>query len=104
MAARRQSNYVLGKGADAYHAAREIPSWREVRDWMLRGKYRRSSSGCLLWTPVAFGVGAAIYLGLKSEPRLLTTTLLVCEASWRAIAVDRRVPSRGGAPSSPWRR
>ena len=48
-----------------------------------------------LWTPVAFGLGAAAYLGLKSEPALwpLAGLAAVCVAA--ALAARCWSPSRG---------
>ena len=42
-----------------------------------------------LWAPVAFGLGAAIYLGLKSEPPIWLLALLAGAAVATAIAVRR---------------
>jgi hypothetical protein len=41
----------------------------------------------VLWTPVAFGTGAAAYLGLKSEPPLWPLILLAAASAALAIAV-----------------
>jgi competence protein ComEC len=48
----------------------------------------------LLWTPVAFGSGAAAYLALKTEPAALVAGLLALVAIAVAISVRRFVPSR----------
>src|SRR5277367_7109394 len=36
----------------------------------LRGEVAAQADRAFLWTPVAYGLGAAAYLGLKSEPPL----------------------------------
>jgi len=55
----------------------------------------------LLWTPVAFGLGAAAYLGLKVEPPLLIAAVLaavVCvgAAASRVFTVNRTVAALAG--------
>ena len=50
----------------------------------------------LLWTPVAFGIGAAVYLGLKHEPSVALAGAIALGAAALALAarrfsVDRRV-------------
>ena len=46
-----------------------LPSLVELAVW-LRAQVAAQADRAFLWTPVAFGAGAAIYLGLKSEPPL----------------------------------
>jgi competence protein ComEC len=50
-----------------------------------------------LWTPVAYGVGAAAYLGLKVEPPLWPPIVIAVAVAVMAFAVRRWVPSRGAA-------
>jgi competence protein ComEC len=48
----------------------------------------------LLWTPVAFGVGAAIYLGLKTEPPLWLGWVVASIAVVLALVVRWLAPAR----------
>jgi competence protein ComEC len=46
-----------------------LPSWAEL--WLrLRAEVGAQLDHVMLWTPAGFGIGAAIYLGLKTEPPL----------------------------------
>lgn len=47
-----------------------------------------------LWTPVAFGLGAAAYLGLKTEPRFWPAAILAAALGAGAVVVARRGWSR----------
>src|SRR5947209_6143628 len=44
-----------------------VPSLRQCLAW-LRVQVALQSHRAALWAPVAFGTGAAAYLGLKAEP------------------------------------
>ena len=81
-------------------ALRRLPSLGEIgRD--LSREVAAQWDRVLLWTPVAFGAGAAIYLGLKREPSLfvagavgavaVATALLL-----RRFSIDRRVLAASG--------
>ncbi len=48
----------------------------------------------LLWTPVAFGAGAATYLTLKTEPSLLMAGLAALLACVATLSIRRLSPSR----------
>jgi len=48
----------------------------------------------MLWTPVAFGIGAAGYLGLKREPPLLPLLMLALAAVAAAVLTRRFVRNR----------
>ncbi|HEY1878739.1 MAG TPA: ComEC/Rec2 family competence protein [Caulobacteraceae bacterium] len=48
----------------------------------------------LLWTPVAFGVGAAAYLGLKAEPTIVIALALALSTCAAAMAARRFSTSR----------
>jgi competence protein ComEC len=49
-----------------------MPSWALFRAGVA-AEFSAQFERLPLWAPVAFGIGAAIYLGLKSEPQLQTT-------------------------------
>jgi competence protein ComEC len=84
-----------------------IPSWAELCSGVARevaGQFDRLP----LWTPVAFGIGAAIYLGLKSEPQLLATVgwcggvvaaalIVAYFARWRAVIAMATMVAVGAA-------
>lgn len=48
----------------------------------------------LLWTPVAFGIGAAAYLGLKTEPTIVMVAALALSTGAIAIAARRYAANR----------
>ncbi len=48
-----------------------------------------------LWVPVAFGVGAALYLGWKTEPPLWPAAAVAVALAAVAAAADRRGAARG---------
>jgi competence protein ComEC len=57
----------------------------------LEAQYGRA----FLWAPVAFGIGSATYLGLKTEPPLWPLALAAVAAVIAALAARRWSPSRG---------
>ena len=70
-----------------------MPSWRDVRDG-LASEVSAQFERLPLWAPVGFGIGAAAYLGLKSEPHLLQTLVwcgaVIALASTTACLARRR--------------
>ncbi len=71
----------------------KMPRWADVRAGLAR-EVSAQFERLPLWAPVAFGVGAAAYLGLKSEPPLLQTAgwcgVIFAVASISACLVRRR--------------
>jgi len=57
--------------------APRLPSPGRVGDWV-RAELARQQERVPLWAPVAFGLGAAAYLGLKVEPPLWLAVTLGC--------------------------
>lgn len=53
----------------------QFPSWRRAVS-LLTHELIDQFDRFFLWTPVAFGIGAAAYLGQASEPTVLTLTLV----------------------------
>ncbi|WP_309645039.1 ComEC/Rec2 family competence protein, partial [Phenylobacterium sp.] len=68
------------------------PSFRRIATW-LGEQARAQTDRWTLWTPVAFGVGAAIYLALPREPLALVAWLALALAAALTAAV-RRSPRR----------
>jgi len=68
--------------------ARRLPSLAELRDGLL-GEAAAQWDRVLLWTPVAFGAGAAAYLGLQREPSALVAWIIVLFAVAVALAARR---------------
>ncbi len=67
---------------------RRRPSW--VAIWRgLKAEAAAQLDRAALWTPVAFGLGAALYLGLSSEPPLWPLAALAAVAVIVAVAVQR---------------
>jgi competence protein ComEC len=60
----------------------------------LAGEIAAQWSRILLWTPVAFGLGAAAYLGLKSEPSVGAAWALAIPAVILVLALGRFAPNR----------
>jgi competence protein ComEC len=58
---------------------------------------RAQADRAMLWVPVAYGLGAAAYLGLKTEPPLWPPIAVAAAAVLGAAAVRRWGPSRGAA-------
>jgi len=56
---------------------------------------RAQADRAFLWTPVAYGLGAAAYLGLKSEPPLGPLVWAAAIVAVAAAAARRWSPSRG---------
>jgi len=74
-------------------AARRLPSGAEL--WRgLAGEVQAQAERAALWTPVAFGAGAAIYLGLKREPPFWPLAALALGLAAVAVAVRRWGRSR----------
>src|SRR5580692_11563699 len=72
-----------------------LPSVAATLAW-LRAQAILQLDRVLLWAPVAFGVGAATYLGLKSEPSMALALAIAC-AGLFAFAAARWL-ARGRAP------
>jgi len=65
-----------------------FPSWTDI--WgQLRDEVTAQADRAFLWTPVAFGAGAAIYLGLKTEPPLWPCVAAALLAVAVAVGVAR---------------
>jgi competence protein ComEC len=73
----------------------KMPSWAEFRSGFV-SEVSAQFEHLPLWAPVGFGIGAAFYLGLKVEPRLLETVcgcggvmavaaITACFARWRVV-------------------
>lgn len=70
------------------------PSFRRIATWV--SDQASVQSGRLsLWTPVAFGSGAAIYLALPSEPLTLVAVLVLAAAALLVAARGRLSLGRG---------
>ena len=65
-----------------------FPSWPDLWVW-LRDEVTAQVERAFLWTPVAFGAGAAAYLGLKTEPPLWPCVLAAVLALAGAVGVSR---------------
>ncbi len=84
----------IGLEADAERR----PTTRLARAWAgVRANVAAQAARWPLWTPVAFGGGAAIYLGLKTEPALWLLTVLGLAAVALAVTA-RRLSSGLAAP------
>ena len=89
-----------GQGAPARRGARglstrglKLPSLAEARAG-LRDEAAAQLDRAFLWAPAAFAVGAATYLGLKSEPPAWPLYTAAVIAVVVALAVRRFTPSR----------
>jgi competence protein ComEC len=71
-----------------------LPSAVALWGW-LKDQVRAQADQAFLWTPVAFGVGSATYLGLKVEPPLWPAACLAGLAIAVAIGLRRWGRSRG---------
>src|SRR5579862_4378222 len=69
-------------------ALRRLPSLGEVGRNLSR-EVAAQWDRVLLWTPVAFGAGAAIYLGLKREPPLFVAGAVGAVAVATALLLRR---------------
>ena len=67
---------------------RRLPSLAQVRRG-LAAEVAAQRSRLLLWTPVAFGSGAAVYLGLKEEPGVVVPGMVAAAAALLALAAWR---------------
>jgi competence protein ComEC len=54
----------------------------------------------VLWLPVLFGIGIAIYFGLKTEPPLWLGPLAVAVVALAGFAVKRFGPNHGGGTAA----
>ena len=61
----------------------------------MRDEVSAQADRAFVWTPVAFGVGCAAYLGLKTEPPLWPLLVLAAACVGVAVLVRRLVPHRG---------
>ena len=90
----------VGADAPAWGWARGLstrrlrfPSWSDL--WTgLRDEVVAQADRAFLWTPVAFGIGAAAYLGLKTEPALWPCVIAAALAIGVAMGVARWGRSR----------
>jgi competence protein ComEC len=71
-----------------------LPSAVAFWGW-LKDQVRAQADHAFLWTPVAFGVGAAAYLGLKVEPPIWPAALAAAFAGAVAVGLRRWGRSRG---------
>jgi len=86
---------LAGADAPAWGWARGLstrrlgfPSWTGI--WRgLRDEVAAQADRAFLWTPVAFGVGAALYLGVHTEPPLWPCVVAAAVAIAGAVAVGR---------------
>ena len=70
------------------------PPWRSFHSWAevwagLKAEAAAQLDRAMLWTPVAFGLGAAIYFGLMTEPPLWPLAALAAAGVIIAAAVQR---------------
>ena len=73
---------------------RALPSVPDIKAWW-RAAIAAQADRVLLWVPVAFGVGAAGYLGLKSEPAAWIAWLVAAAVVIPAIIAARFSRHRG---------
>jgi competence protein ComEC len=71
-----------------------LPSLGAIVEAIAR-EVRAQADRAFLWTPVAYGTGAAIYLGLKREPPLWPLVAIAAGAAMLAAVARRWSPSRG---------
>jgi competence protein ComEC len=71
-----------------------FPSWTDIWAWA-RDEVTAQADRAFLWTPVAFGVGAAAYLGVRTEPPLWLCVAAAVLAVLVAAGVGRWGRSRG---------
>jgi competence protein ComEC len=70
-----------------------LPSWRALGVGV-KSEAAAQLDRLVLWTPVAFGIGAASYLGLKVEPPLWPLLAIAAVAVTAAVAVRRLARNR----------
>jgi competence protein ComEC len=73
-----------------------LPSLRALGEG-LKSEAAAQLDRVMLWTPVAFGIGAASYLGLKVEPPLLPLLVVAAAALVVAVAVRRLAGNRAAS-------
>jgi len=73
-----------------------LPSWRALAAGA-KSEAAAQLDRLVLWTPVAFGIGAASYLGLKSEPPLWPLLAIAAAAVAGAVAVRRVARNRAAS-------
>ena len=69
-------------------AFRKRPSFRRIATW-LADQALVQSDRWTLWAPVAFGIGAALYLSLPAEPLVAVAFLALAAAGGLVLAVSR---------------
>jgi len=72
---------------------RRLPSLAQLWDG-LRREIADQWERVLLWTPVAFGAGAAVYMGLPREPDPLVAWIVALAGVSAALAVRRLAPAK----------
>jgi len=83
----------LAQAAALITGARALPSLADL--WAALAREASDQlDRVLLWTPVAFGLGAAAYLGLKAEPPLWVAAALAAVFCVAAIAARRLTSGR----------
>ncbi|MGA2951159.1 MAG: ComEC/Rec2 family competence protein [Caulobacteraceae bacterium] len=73
--------------------ARRLPSLGQLLEDLQR-EFEAQWERVLLWTPVAFGVGAAAYMGLPREPLVLTAWIIALAGLAVALAARRFTRAR----------
>ena len=63
----------------------------------LRDEAQAQADRAFVWTPVAYGLGCAAYLGLRSDPPLWPLVILAAACVGAAVMIRRLVPHRGAA-------
>jgi len=71
-----------------------LPSAAALWTW-LHDEVRAQADHAFLWTPVAFGIGSATYLGMKTEPPLWPAAVAAGLAVAVAVALRRWGRNRG---------
>jgi competence protein ComEC len=84
---------ALGQVGALITRGRALPSLADLRAALAR-EAADQLDRVLLWTPVAFGLGAAAYLGLKSEPALWIAAALAAVFCAVALAARRLTSGR----------
>ncbi|RZJ93478.1 MAG: ComEC family competence protein, partial [Brevundimonas sp.] len=69
-------------------AFRERPSFRRIATW-LADQALVQSDRWTLWAPVAFGIGAALYLTLPAEPLVAVAFVVLAAAGGLVLAASR---------------
>jgi competence protein ComEC len=71
-----------------------LPSLAAARTGLVE-EIRAQADRAMLWTPVAFGLGAAAYLGLKTEPPLWPLATAAAVLTVLAVATRQFSPRKG---------